>query len=1252
MGYNWRTNYDRYLLLASTTLVAAERPDGQVINFTCNTTTHVCTPDTDMDYSLSYSGSTWTLTDPDDTTETYSGSGTLGTLSSIKYRNGYTQTMNYTAGVLTSVSDSYSRSLGLSYTSGFLTGVTTPDTATLTYGYIAFASSSLLQTVKYNTSPNTTLTYLYENSSLPYSLTGITDENGHRYATWGFDGSNRATSSALGGLGANLTQLLFSSTGNSVTGPLGIVDKYIFTTMQNLPKLTSISRAANGTVAAASESIRYDANGFRNSFTDWNGNNTSWVNNSHGRPTQVTFASNTTYSQTTNWTYDLTWPRLPHRFSSNGLNGNYGYDSSGNQLTLKLTDTTSQSIPYSTNGQTRTWTSTWNGTGQRLSLQLPRLDVTAKTSWAYNGGTLVTITDALSHVTTITEAQGGGLPTKIRDPNGIFTTLAYNNRNWLTSSVISTSGGNFTSSQQFDSAGELTKATFPDNSYLSYGYDNAHRMTSVTNALSESANFTFNSGGNKTQTLWKNASGTTVRSHTATYDALNRMLTDVGGMSQSTAFTYDKNSNQLTITDPLGHVTTKTYDAMDRVATYKNGENDLSSLKYDSHDRLTSITDGRGNVTTNTWDGFGDRILVNSPDSLKTTSWFDADYKVTGINQSGINFASATYDALDRMLTRTYSGDSSLNVSLTYDETTAGHGFGIGHLTSGTDATGSLSRGYDERGNMTTDARTIAGQLYSSQYKFESASRLSGLTFASSAWQLTYGRDAAGQVSSVTATQPGHAAVNLATSVTHMPFGPLSGWTYGNGVTDTRTFDQDYRPTSIKDVGTGNIFFSSYTYNAANDITGITDNVNNANNQTLTWDRIDRLKSATGVYGTISGVGYDSNSNRLTYGASSYTIPGANDRMSVAAGSNLQYSSTGNTTGIGTTTLAYNQANQLKTATVSGTTSSYLYDFLGVRAKIKTGTTPFQITQYDPWDELLTETSAAATPVETDYAYMDGIPIAAIQPAAATISALHTDNVGTVLRATDSTKTIVFTSNPDPNGATTPTTTITMNLRFAGQHNDSTGLYYNINRYYNPAATGGGRYGQVDPLGIWAGPTSFNPYPYVGYNTYKNVDPRGLADTVFTSPTDPAYLPDKLYNDPRFWTIAGHGNPNYPNNVYMTQYGTEHIDYEKAGNLILAGGWNGVQPILSLICYGNTGGDNSFNAKLVQYLADKTGNPVVVIGSSGDLTIQYSTDPSNSWADAGKNATWTPIWGMPSNNADSSEHPSDAAPLKQIFLPQ
>jgi RHS repeat-associated protein len=1110
MGQNWRTNYDRYLHVinpAAIIGVVAERPDGQVISFTSNSGTYTTDSDVDLKLANTY-GSTWTLTDQNDTVETYTVASGLGTLNSIKLRNGFTEALNYfPGGQIRYVSDSYARTLTFGYSSGLRSTVSTPEfTSGLTYSYVAFASggTNLLSTVTYATSPATHQTYLYENTSYPYALTGITDENGNRYATWGYDGKGRGILSQLAGA-VNYTSVYYNDTTGYpvVKGPLGIVNTYKFTTMQGVPKVTEIDRAANSPIVAATETIRYDSSGYRNSLNDWNGNNTSWTNNTHGLPTEITFASNTTNKQVTDITYDLSWPHLKHTVSTNGLNANFTYDSSGNNLTEKLTDTTSTSLPYSTNGQTRTWTYTYNRTGEVLTAQLPRTDVTAKTTYGYaggtTGGTLISVTDALSHVTNIKTATAGGRPLKVKDPNSVLTTWAYAAvREWPTSSIITTSAGNLTTSFTYDSAGNLTKATLPDGSYLSYGYDNAHRPTSITNILGESQGITYDSAGNVTQTLWKNASSVTKRQHTATYDALGERLTDVGGMSQSTAFTYDKNGNVLTITDPLSHVTTQTFDQLNRLSTFKDAETDLSSIKYDSHSRPLTVTDPRSRVTTYVYDGFGDKIQQNSPDSLKTIFWYDADANVTGRNQSGLNFSSATYDALDRLLTRTYTGDSTLNVSITYDSAAAGYRRAIGRIASLTDQPGSLSRSYDERGNVITDARTIASKLYSNAYTYESAGRLSGITYASSGWVLAYTRDSAGQITAVTTTQPGHGATNLATSVTHLPFGPLLSLTWGNGVTDARTFDLDYRMTSITDHGTANIQYLSYGYDAGNNATSITDHVTPADNQTFHYDLLSRISFASGPYGSVASITYDSSSNRKAYGATTYTIPGLSNRMSKAGTSSITYISTGNMSAIGSGVLTYNKANQMATAKPVSTLNSYFYDAFGQRLEIKTAGTPFAVDIYDLNGNLLTETSHAATPVETDYAYLDGMPLSAIQPAAATISALHTDNIGTVQRATNSAKTVVWTGNYSPDGAVTPTASITMNLRRLGQYADSTGYNHNGFRDLAPSVFPG--YIETDLVGIapWLISPSQGPntYPFAGGNPITNIDPTGLDVTI------------------------------------------------------------------------------------------------------------------------------------------------------------
>jgi RHS repeat-associated protein len=536
----------------------------------------------------------------------------------------------------------------------------------------------------------------------------------------------------------------------------------------------------------------------------------------------------------------------------------------------------------------------------------------------------------------------------------------------------------------------------------------------------------------------------------------------------------------------LSHVAHQTFDALNRLKTNKNAVLDTVTITYDAHNRPLTVKDGKTNTTTYVYDGFGEAISQVSPDSGTSVFWFDKDGNVS--KQSAFAVTNYTYDALDRLLTRAYPADSTLNVSLTYDQT--GHGSGVGHLTSLTDQAGSLSLSYEQRGLVTSNGRTISSNVYTTGYTYESAGRLSGVTYASSGWKVSYVRDNAGQVSSITDKPPSTAAVNLATSITHMPFGPVASFTYGNGITDTRTYDLGYRMTEVKDVATGSILDLTNAYDADNNVHTITDSATTANNQTLTYDAIDRLKTATGSYGTISTITYDSNSNRLAYGATSYTIPSGSNKMSAAGGSSITYSSTGNITAIGTTpTFTWNKANQMATGVLSGTTSTYLYDAFGQRLKVTVGAGVPSVMEYDQAGNILTETNSH---VETDYAWLDGFPIAAIQPVAATVSAIHTDHLGTPQKATNASKTIVFNVNYDPNGkASIVTNTITQNNRLPGQYADVTGFNHNGFRDYNPTSTTGApRYLEVDPIG-WAG--GMNPYIYGQNNPYRFTDPSGTC---------------------------------------------------------------------------------------------------------------------------------------------------------------
>ena len=251
-GTNWRTNYDRYLQIGATTIVA-ERADGRQVNFNLSGSSWV--PDTDVDMTLTQSGSTYTLTDHNDNVEVYNTASTLfgtllvnfGQLASITARNGYTQTLTYSGNQLQSVTDSYGRSLTFTYTgayvyapigflasgSGVLETVTTPDGLVITFTLTAVTGGNLITSVSYNTSPVTSQTYTYGNSSYPFALTGITDENGNSFASWTYDAYGNAITSQFGTGGSTsyLTTMTYNSDGTTtVTNALGVADTYSFTT--------------------------------------------------------------------------------------------------------------------------------------------------------------------------------------------------------------------------------------------------------------------------------------------------------------------------------------------------------------------------------------------------------------------------------------------------------------------------------------------------------------------------------------------------------------------------------------------------------------------------------------------------------------------------------------------------------------------------------------------------------------------------------------------------------------------------------------------------------------------------------------------------------------------------------------------------------------------------------------------------------------------------------------------------------------
>jgi RHS repeat-associated protein len=1102
LGRNWRSNYDRYLRDISSTEVDAERPDGKIITFIL--VSGVWTPSTDVDMTLTTSGSTYTLTDHNDAVETYTVSGSTGTLNSIAYPNGYTQTLSYTSGVLTSVSDSYSRSISFTYTSGLLTGVSTPDSATLTYGYTTISGKSVLTSVTYNTSPSTSRTYVYGNSSYPFALTGITDENGNSFESWTYDNNGRATDTQLAG-GADEIQVAY--TGNAyrvVTNALGEQETYQYSWKQGVPKVTSIARAANSPVVAATRSFTYDTNGYIATATDFNGNSTHYTNNSHGEPTSITEAYGTGRARTTTITYDSTWVHKPYTITRTNQTIDYRYDSStGNLLTKTITDTTGGP----TNGQTHVWTYTYNSTGQMLTEQFPRTGTTVKNTYTYSGGALASVTDQLSHTMTINTANGTGQPTQITDPNSVVTDLVYNNRNWLTSKTVNATTDEVTTFT-YTPSGQVDVVTLPDSSTLDYDYDNAHRVTKVTNTAGETMNYTLDDLGDITAFSIKDSGGATKKSWTATYDVLGDRLTLVGagGSSQTTSYTYDKNQNRKSTTDANSKQWQQTWDELNRATTVTDPLTHTAAPTYNNLDYVTAQTDFLTFSTSYTRDAFGNAIARSSPDTGSWSFTFDGDNNLTAITDARSVATANTYDAVDRLTGVSITGYSGENETFSYDDTTSGNK-GVGRLTSVSDESGSTSRVYDNFGNITSETRVIGGKTYTTSYSYDLANRITEIIYPSSRY-VDYTYDSSGYLTTVT-TKPsaGGTVTTLASSITHKPFGPIVSFTYGNSEAQTRTYDNNYWLTGLSTVYSGTYVQNlSYGYDNAGNLTSITDSLNSGRSETYTVDGLNRLATASGAYGSRTYT-YDNNSGRATKvaGTTTYTttrVTSKNRVDHISDGTNTRHftwTSNGDLAtddrvfvGGGAISNTFGGRDRLESMTVNSQMVTFKVNAFGQRvSKAFSGTTTHFIN--DSGGHIIAEADGSTGTTTKEYVWMEGMLLAQID-GSGNIAYVHSDQVENPQKITDPSRTLVWDREQEPFGETyaTPTNTTPTNHRFPGQYADAENtLSYNNMRDYDPST---GFYIEADPLGLAGG---LNPYSYAIQNPTGAIDPSGM-DVIVT----------------------------------------------------------------------------------------------------------------------------------------------------------
>jgi YD repeat-containing protein len=566
VGLLWRTNFDRSLspiIGSSVVNVYASRADGKIVPFTLMKngaavplvpydSAAVWTSDADVadklvrlvDGSGNTLGWTYYVAATEDT-ESYDSNGTLTTLTA---RSGLTQSLSYNGqGLLGTVTDVFGRQLSFGYnTAGQLTSMTDPAGAVYQYAYDAAGNLNsvtypdlAVRTYSYNEAAYT------QSTDLPYSLTGITDELGNRFATFNYNSTADAISTEhAGGVDKYAVVYNYPNSTSAVTDPVGTTRTYSFTTLLNVIKATGNSQPCT-TCGVTSSAIAYDANGNVSSRTDFNSKKVCYsydltrnLETARLEGALSTETCSTVLASPPNrpdvrkvtTTWNATY-RLPATITEPAPGGTktttFTYDSLGN-LTQK--SIAAPANDGSNNTLTRTWSWTYSTYGRVLTATDPDNHTTTTAYYADNDadlgkrGNVQTITNAAGHITQLTSYDLNARPLTIVDPNGLTTTLAYDTRGRITSRQV----GAETTSYTYDGVGQLTKVTQPDGSYLQYTYDAAHRLTQINDGLNNKLVYTLDAASNRIAEDAYDPTNTLARVRQQVYDSLNRLHQSVG----------------------------------------------------------------------------------------------------------------------------------------------------------------------------------------------------------------------------------------------------------------------------------------------------------------------------------------------------------------------------------------------------------------------------------------------------------------------------------------------------------------------------------------------------------------------------------------------------------------------------------------------------------------------------------------------------------------------------------------------------
>jgi RHS repeat-associated protein len=1139
LSQRWRHEYGSFIKLftnSSITTAYTYRPEGKIYAFTLSGSTWVADSDIN-DYLVSVNGGGWTYTRRDGTVEYYDA---LGRLSSVVDRQGLSRTLTYdTNGRLGSLADSFGHTLIFGYDSnGRLASLTDPAGNIINYDYddtyptpVPVTPLGNLTRVRYP--DQTAKIYYYGDGNNPLNLTGIAYatinpdgslSNVSRFSTYGYNSTGKAilTEHAITDNTYNQEKFTFAydapaagqttvtaapdSSINKVTEVmtfitnLGVKNLVSKTTSIDTKSLQQTFDVNNNLTCRKDEENRvtlYSYNGTNQKLSMTEGLSGTDCNACIANPANCNVGG---VGRVTTYDYlspTLDLPRFVRRpsvasgltFETEIVYGGAGHPNLPTQIIQRGYTPAGTAV-------SRTVTLGYNSSGQVNSIDGPRTDVNDVTTLEYypctTGGAcgqLSKVTNALGQITTYDLYDPNGRLTQMTDPNGAQQVITYDARARLRLvSETGPDGAQRYTRYLYNAAGQVRELrTYFDGRILTYTYDAAQMLHTVTDNFGNRIEYRYDLKGNRTQAYTYDPDGSLVRQVDTAYDLRNR-VGQINAAGSLTQLIHDAVGNLTQETDPNQSAsgnpkhTTHGYDALNRLFQTVNYLNKTTQYGHDINDRVSQVAaplSATTNATTQyQYDDLGNPLQELSPDRGPTNNSHDAAGNLTITTDARGKTVSYSYDALNRVNGIDYSGTVE-DVSLTYD-TGAGCTNGIGRLCRVQDGSGATTYAYDGFGHLAATVHTELDVSYTTGYGDDPWGRRLTLTYPGGR-QVTYTRDALGRVTQIAASVNGSSVV-LVNNRSYRADGLVKTQSFGNGLSESRVYDLQGRLSTDT---LGVLETQSYDYDP---------NGNLSTRQTALhtgyylYDALNRLR-LDDQWAVIS---YDANGNRNSWAGIPYSYDPNSNRLVQVGSESLSLDAAGNLQGDALSSFAYYGSGRLK-AVINGATglTSYTYNVQGLRTR-KVGFSATTVFHYDAEGRLLMETTGGGTLIRA-YVWDDTVPIAQIDrnpvTGQETLVYLHSDHIGTPRLATNQSGTVVWRWEGAAFGESAPTGSVTVNLRYPGQYFDQeTGLYYNGARYYDPRI---GRYISSDPIGLRGG---LNTYLYASANPLRYIDPRGLFD--------------------------------------------------------------------------------------------------------------------------------------------------------------